>query len=107
MRRRRFRSRPGARAPRTCIRSVHPNPASGGPVRIDWELGRPGLIRLAIYDVAGRLVRELETRGETPGAWESTWDGRDENGLRVAGGVYFAKLVADGHVDAAKMIILR
>jgi hypothetical protein len=95
------------RAPRTLIRSIRPNPSSGGPIRIDGELGRPGPIRLAVYDTAGRLVRELEAGEGAPGPWESTWDGRDAWGARVASGVYFAKLVAEGRVDAVKMVVLR
>lgn len=91
----------------TSIRSVRPNPSAGSPVRIEWESGRPGPVRLAIFDAAGRLVRELDAGGETPGRRESVWDGRDRDGRPVAGGVYFAKLLADGHVDAVKVVLIR
>lgn len=96
-----------APAPRTVIQSIRPNPATGGPIRIDGELGRPGRIHLAVYDAAGRLVRELDAGSGAAGPWESEWDGRDSRGRRVASGVYFAKLVADGHVDAVKVVVLR
>lgn len=51
-----------------------------------------GRIRLAIYDVSGRLVRILAD-GELPaGRAHVSWDGRDDEGRSLASGVYFARL---------------
>ena len=92
---------------RTSIRTVFPNPSRGDPVRIQWEIGRPGDVRLAIHDAAGRLVRDLESASYRPGRHETRWDARDRNGRPVASGIYFAKLVADGRVDAVKTLVIR
>jgi hypothetical protein len=97
----------GLPSPRTSIRSVYPNPARGQPVRIAWEIARPGAVRLAIHDAAGRLVRELEGGERLAGEHRTRWDGRDRNGRTVASGIYFVKLVADGRVDAVKTILIR
>ncbi len=99
-------SPPGPAGLRTWIRGASPNPASGA-VRVDFELGRPGATEVAVFDAAGRRVRELY-RGVLPvGAHATTWDGRDAAGRRVSAGVYFAKLSSDGRVDSVKMIVLR
>jgi len=91
-------------APKTWIETVRPNP--GPSPRIQWHLGRAGRVRLTIHDVSGRLVKEL-VAGEMPaGLHETDWDGRDGGGSHVSSGVYFAKLEADGRLDAVKMVIL-
>lgn len=53
-------------------------------------------ITLKIYDVSGRLVKDFSRI--TPNAVRPTlisWDATDDNGRRVAQGVYFVRLVVD------------
>lgn len=50
-------------------------------------------VEIAIYDVAGRLVRKLYRGTLPPGQTELRWDGTDDRGVLVASGVYFC--VAD------------
>jgi hypothetical protein len=57
--------------------------------------------RLRIYTVAGRLIRELTARDLETGAlrvgWNLLpWDGRDEDGDRVATGVYLYRVSVEG-----------
>ena len=94
-----------AKALHTWIRQVAPNPARDGS-RIDFELGRAGAVRLAVYDAAGRLVRDLLHENLAAGAHTAAWDGHDASGRRVAAGVYFAKLATPNRVDSVKMIVL-
>jgi hypothetical protein len=89
----------------TWIRSVSPNPSRGGS-RVDFELARGGAVTLGIYDVSGRLVREVVRGTLADGAHAATWDGRDASGRQVAAGVYFAKLATPSRVDSVKMIVL-
>ena len=51
-------------------------------------------VDLSIFDVAGRLMRTLVSGPAVAGAHTSEWDLRDDSGHRVAGGVYFARLIA-------------
>lgn len=90
----------------TSIRAVVPNP-SRVPPRIEYELGRPGSVNLAIYDIHGRKVRDLITQRQERGRHEVLWDGRDANGRRVAAGAYFVKLHADHELHAVKLVVLR
>jgi len=66
-----------------------------------------GPVRLAIYDVAGRRVRLLVNEAKLAGPHQAVWDGRDEFGVPVASGVYFAQLVAAGEVLTSKAVLLR
>ena len=66
-----------------------------------------GDVLVAVYDVAGRLVRTLESGRQSPGVKDVTWDGRDARGESVAAGVYFCRLVAPGYDQSRKMILLK
>jgi len=82
-----------------------PNPFTP-MTRIDFELPRAGSVELAIYSPDGRKVRSL-VKGERPaGHHEVTWDGLDEAGLEVPGGVYFYALVAPGISESRQMILI-
>jgi hypothetical protein len=89
----------------TWIEMVAPNPSPEPGIR--WNLGKPGHVSLRLYDTSGRLVKSLVSAPMSAGAHETTWDGRDESGRRVATGIYFAKLEADGRLDAVKVVLLR
>jgi hypothetical protein len=50
---------------------------------------RPLLV--GIFDLSGRLVRRLVTGSRGASAGAAVWDGRDERGRTVAGGVYLVE----------------
>ncbi len=64
-------------------------------------------VKLAIYDVTGRLVKELINEKKEADFYEVVWDGSDMNGERIASGVYFYHLAAGNLNRTRKMIILR
>ena len=82
-----------------------PNPVLHATT-IGFTLARPGKVELSVYDVAGRKVaRVLE--GELPaGAHRAAWDGRDDAGRTVPGGVYFYEIVQGGERSAKRMVVL-
>lgn len=65
-------------------------------------------VTVRVYDVAGRLVKEL-ARGEPHGAGPhaTTWRGRDAAGRHVSPGVYFLRLQAGEHAVERKIALLR
>lgn len=74
---------------------------------IAFSLAAEGRVRLAIYDVAGRLVRRLidgDRLGE--GAHERTWDGLDAAGRPAAPGVYYYRLETSRRAANRKMLLL-
>jgi len=63
-------------------------------------------VRLAIYDVGGRLVRELMRDATVTGSTIVRWDGLDANGMRVSQGTYFYRATAGTGVASGRMIVL-
>ncbi len=78
-----------------------PNPFST-TTEIHWVAERGVDGELRIYDVAGRLVRELPA-GNARGTLTVKWDGVDGKGRSVAAGVY---LVRDSHGHTTKVVRL-
>ena len=83
-----------------------PNPNRGSCL-ICYFLPEPSPVTLRVYDVSGRLVRELEKGMRSVGANSVRWDGRDESGRPVAGGVYFYRLEVSEKYWVKKTVLLR
>ncbi|MEW6686847.1 MAG: FlgD immunoglobulin-like domain containing protein [Candidatus Edwardsbacteria bacterium] len=66
---------------------------------------------LKIYNVAGQLVKTLVGQtflsDITPGVHRVKWDGKDESGREVSGGVYFYCLRIGNQSMTRKMILLK
>ena len=71
----------------------YPNPFEDGTYVI-YELGGEAEVTVRIFTVAGRSVRKLETGPQLQGQQQVYWDGRDEDGDRVANGAYILKVEA-------------
>jgi flagellar hook assembly protein FlgD len=83
-----------------------PNPFNP-ETSIRFELPQAMRVRLAIYDVHGRLVRQLLDEHRDAGASNVEWNGTDDRGATVATGVYFYVLDAGGKRYQHKMVLLK
>ena len=92
-------------AQRLTLRPAQPNPFSGA-TQIAFDLPQAGDVRLGVYDMNGRLVRTLAAGTRSAGAHRATWDGRDDAGRDVPGGVYFYRLDVNGERLADKVMML-
>jgi hypothetical protein len=99
-------------ASNTAARVMHlyasaPNPFPvSTTVRFDLYQGADA--RLAVYDIGGRRVRSLFDRaGATAGPYTVTWDGRDDAGRTVPGGVYFYRLETGRDAQTMRVVRLR
>lgn len=64
-------------------------------------------LQLMIYDAAGRLVRTLVHSSSSGGSHSVLWDGTNDTGMKVRGGVYFYQLKANGETKTRRMILVR
>ena len=61
-------------------------------IRFSLSEAPPTPVRLEVFDVAGRRVRNLIQESLPPGRYGATWTGDDDAGKRVGAGVYFIRL---------------
>jgi hypothetical protein len=81
--------------------AVHPNPFNPD-TRVSWTQTRPGLVRLVLYDLAGRQVRELVHGHRAAGFHELRLDGAG-----LASGVYLLRLETDETTQGCKVLLVK
>ncbi len=74
---------------------------------IRFYLSQGGEVALDFYDAKGRLVRSIDSESLAAGARGIDWDGRDQQGREVAGGVYQYRLRTPGRTLSGKLIVVR
>jgi hypothetical protein len=74
--------------------------------RISYYVAGKGSLSLGVYDVSGKLVRNLASGEATPGERAAIWDRTDNSGHLVASGTYFYRLTVDGHSASSKAVVL-
>lgn len=84
-----------------------PNPFNPS-TKISFSAAQAGKVTVRIFNVAGQLVRTLETKVETPGVASVYWDGKSDRHQTTVSGVYFYKATfADGtSLKADKSMVL-
>ena len=69
--------------------STTENLAKSGQISIVYQLNVITEVKLQIYDIRGRLVRTLLQSQQNPGEYTMQWDGRVQNNVLAAAGVFF------------------
>jgi len=87
------------------VGEIFPNPFSG-TTTLDIELSEPALVRVDVFDVAGRRVRQMALP-ESITSQRMSFDGRDDSGKLLASGVYFCRVQARGESITRKIVITR
>jgi len=100
----------GVEGPIPAALRLHPARPSPFGQRTTLALDVPldaGHVTLEVFNAAGRRVRTLADGPVEPGTREFVWDGRDNAGLRVAAGIYFARCRSDAGSGIQKLVLLR
>lgn len=88
------------------LHGSHPNPFNPSTT-LTFTLDRPMAVSLEVLDVRGRLVRQLRSGVLAAGDHAVRWDGRDDAGATVAGGVYLARLAGEGGSALTKLMLVK
>ncbi len=81
----------------------YPNPFAS-KTAISYDLAKNSDSKVTIFNVLGQKVRSFSMGVQSPGVHGVIWNGRDNFGNRVAPGVYFYRLQADGQSVTRKML---
>jgi hypothetical protein len=85
----------------------YPNPFNPS-TSICYAVPSAAHVELEIFSVLGQRVSTLVNALEGPGVKMVIWDGRDDAGVEMAGGVYFYRLrVAGTSHPVRKMMLLK
>lgn len=84
----------------------YPNPFNPN-TNIEYYVARSGIVKLLIYDNAGRKVRCLVNQFNSAGHHLVSWDGFDDQLRPVPSGIYFYRLQNNGQVETKKLLLVR
>ena len=84
--------------------TVSPNPFQDR-TGIVFDLPSPESdVRIGVYDVAGRLVRDLYSGPLPAGRRQFEWDGRNNDGLKIGPGIFFIRAQTNGSLLRSKVV---
>ena len=93
-------------APAPLALHAAPNPFNPRVI-LRFERPAAGAARLEIFDARGRRVRRLPDGEPTAGVTEIAWDGRDDAGRALPGGLYLARLTTPAGAVTSKLTLVR
>jgi hypothetical protein len=79
----------------------YPNPFNPS-TRIEYQLSKSGYVTLKIYDILGREIKTLVEGNEKAGNYSVSF-----NATKLASGVYFYRLSANGFTSVKKMVLAK
>ncbi len=86
--------------------NIHPNPARDG-VWVKYNLPTGGPTRVAVFDLAGRMIKQLQYGFNEAGEHEIFWNTAGDNGSFADAGIYVVRIQSNNLSTTKKMVILR
>lgn len=85
----------------------HPNPFN--PVTdISFRLSEPATVSLRVFDVSGRVVRDLvSSQTKSAGRHVFPWQGRDNSGQLLPSGTYLYRLDAGSFQESRRLMLVK
>lgn len=84
----------------------YPNPFNP-QTTIKYALNASAKVKLTIYNTMGEVIKTLVDEREGPGVKEVRWDGVNNNGKKVASGMYLYALKVNSRSEFGKMVLLK
>jgi hypothetical protein len=84
----------------------YPNPFNPYTV-ITYTIMKRSHVTLSIYNVLGQKVRSLINEYKNPGDYNVIWDGANDNGNKIASGIYFYQIHIDDFSITKKMTLIK
>ncbi len=83
------------------LSSPYPNPFNAS-TRLTYNIAKPGLVTLKLFDITGRQVRVLEDGNRQAGRYEYILDAGD-----LAAGVYLVRLESNNNAINRKIVLVK
>jgi hypothetical protein len=84
-----------------------PNPFDHS-TRLAYAVGGTGdRVDIRVYDLSGRVVRDLVSEFQIPGRHAVSWDGRSNDGTPVANAIYFVRVAIGDRQRTIRVAFVR
>jgi hypothetical protein len=84
------------------------DPTQGPSASFHYQFDRPGFYTIRIYTSQGQLVRQFPpVQGPGSAGSPLSWDGKNNDGVTVASGVYLARVTGPGFSKTRKVVVIK
>ena len=84
----------------------YPNPFNSGTT-ISYSLPEKSHVQIVVYSLLGQPVTTLVNNTANSGIYRVSWDGKDNNGKTVSGGIYLYQIRSANFSAVRKMLLLK
>lgn len=81
---------------------IAPNPLTD-ETTISFSLSNPSPVTIKIYNSLGQCVNTLYDQNNGAGTYNVKWNGINANGMKVAAGVYYVRMICEGTAKTIKL----
>lgn len=85
--------------------NISPNPVKNS-TKIKFSVKEETDVKIEIYDINGRLIKEVLNKTLKPGIYQISWGLEDNNGEKVKEGIYFIKYKAKDKTFIRKFSVI-
>jgi hypothetical protein len=83
----------------------YPNPFNPG-THIPFTLHSPAEVKITIFDINGRIIKELNNGTYQTGNHSVYWNGKNQNNQLQSSGIYFCQMIVDFKFKQTKRLVL-
>ena len=84
----------------------YPNPFNPS-TKISYQLGKSEFVNFSIFDLNGNLIKNILNNKVNAGRGHVYWDGKNELGQNVSGGIYLYTIETPSFLKTKKMVLLK
>jgi hypothetical protein len=84
----------------------YPNPFNGKTI-IEFDLPKSEPVEIMVYNIDGQQVRKLISQPYDAGTHKVLWEGRDDDGVLTASGLYIYQIRAGNFRQQKKMLFIK
>ncbi len=96
-----------ASVPKTyALEQNYPNPFNP-TTHIRYQIPEGSQVSLTIYNMLGQKVRTLVNGQQAAGVYDIVWDGTNDNGVKLASGVYIYRMTAGNFTQIRKLVLMK
>ncbi|MDD3535210.1 MAG: M14 family zinc carboxypeptidase [Candidatus Cloacimonetes bacterium] len=88
------------------LKQNYPNPFNP-ETTISYSLAKAQEIEIQVFNLKGQLLRSHRPGTQTAGEYKWVFDGKDRDGMSLASGVYFYRLLSPENVIQKKMLLMK
>lgn len=84
----------------------YPNPFNP-TTTFSFDIPKESFVNLTVYDINGRVIKELVNNTVKVGSHRFVWNGKDTFGRQVASGMYLYRMTSDDFTQTKKLLLLK